>query len=185
MYKKLFSFILFLFHSLVSMCQIEVSYLKREKGKGAFGWGTYLHLGVPISQKSSITIDAGFTIPSKDENGDGYVIAPVSLGYRYYLDETGGSFFIEPQAGYCWGGTDFVRKDKSGNDVLEYDGYAWKPVYEESKGFLAGINFGYHFAGTVPIDLGIRYQRVFVSVDPSINVLSLRASAAIRNKRRE
>ncbi len=173
-----------LFQSFFSYSQIEISHLKREKEKGRFGWGGSLHLGVPISAKSSVTGDIGFILADKDENDKSYVIVPGSLGYRYYLKAEGSTFFFEPQAGYCWGGTDYIRQDENGQDIYEITNGEGKPVYEESKGFLAGMNVGYHFAGKFPFDIAIRYQRVFVSVDPSINAFSLRFSGAIRKKKK-
>jgi hypothetical protein len=60
------------------------------------------------------------------------------------------------------------------------------PVYDlngneldrKMSGITAGLGFGYLFP-TIPLKAGFRYEHVFVSDDPGVNLISLRISYVI------
>jgi outer membrane protein with beta-barrel domain len=174
----LFTFSLFLCGYLNA--QIEVAHLK-SKGFSATGFGTFLNLGVPILEGSSITAEAGLYYFKKNDNYVGLI--PFLLGYRYTLDRSGTGLYVEPTAGYSIGGTDIQKSDETGYALPDPEGDGY--LKQKAKGITGGIGAGYIFPGTVAFNIGLRYQHVFISGDPSMNMFSIRLSHPISFKRRE
>lgn len=165
----LFGFSLFI--CTVSNAQIEVAHLA-SKNFSAIGLGGFLNVAVPVTEGNSVTGEVGFYSFKQDE--DHIALAPLLLGYRYSLDGSGTGFYVEPMAGYTIGATDIQNTGADG-----------KYVEQTAKGVTAGVASGYIFPGSFAFNLGLRYQRVFVSKDPSQNILSLRLSHSISFRKRE
>ena len=170
--KKVFCFTaIILCFSLAGKAQIEGAYIS-SKGFKALGFGGFLNFSIPVSEANSIIIEAGVYTFSKDD--DNVILIPLLGSYRMTLDGTGTGFYVEPTAGYTIGGSD-IQKEYVG-------GY---PVEQKVKGITGGVGAGYIFPGRVAFNIGLRYKRVFVSGDPSLNVLSLRVSHTLSFRRRD
>lgn len=133
----------------------------------AIGFGGFVNVGVPISEGDAVTGEFGYYRFRQDN--DNISLVPLLLGYRYTLDRSGYGLYLEPTLGYTIGGTDIG------------DGY----IEQKAEGVTAGIGSGYIFPGKISFNIGLRYQRVFVSGDPSLNMLSLRISHAFSLRRND
>jgi hypothetical protein len=56
---------------------------------------------------------------------------------------------------------------------------------QQAKGLTAALGIGYVFTGKLAFNMGLRYQHVFVSDDPSLDLFSLRLSYPLAFRRRE
>jgi len=170
--RTLFIVSLLLFISPFAKAQIQIDYLSF-KGFSSVGFGAFFNFAVPVSDADYVTAEAGLDVFS--HNGDNVAIAPVLLGYRYTLDQTGTGFFIEPNAGYAFAGTDI--------QVYNADNYQ----YEEQKlnGFSTGVTLGYLFepSGRIQFNLGLRYEHVFG--DLGSNLFSFRIAHAFTFGRKD
>lgn len=166
------------FISIRANAQIEVAHLS-SKGFSATGFGAFLNFAVPVSEYGSISAEAGFYYFKKDDNN--VALVPLLLGYRHMLQEPDAGFYIEPNAGYNIGATDIQKRDAGGNLVYGTD----RILEQQVKGATAGLGVGYIFPGSFSFNIGLRYQRVFVSNDPSLNLFSLRLSHPLSFRRRE
>lgn len=167
-----------LFFHLTVHAQIEVAHLN-SKSFSATGFGAFLNFAVPVSEYGSISAEAGFYYFKKDDNN--VALVPLLLGYRHMLQEPDAGFYIEPNAGYNIGATDIQKRDEEGNLVYGIDGILERQV----KGATTGLGVGYIFPGSFSFNIGLRYQRVFVSDDPALNLFSLRLSHPLSFRRRE
>src|SRR5687768_2760921 len=159
-----------LFSHLTVHAQIEVAHLN-SKGFSATGFGAFLNFAVPVSEYGSISAEAGFYYFKKDDNN--VALVPLLLGYRHMLQEPDAGFYIEPNAGYNIGATDIHKHNENGNPLYNPDGTR---LEQQVKGATAGLGVGYIFPGSFSFNIGLRYQRVFVSDDPALNLFSLRLS---------
>lgn len=150
--------------------QIEVAHLS-SKGFSATGFGAFLNFAVPVSEYGAVTAEAGFYYFKKEDNN--VALVPLLLGYRHMLQEPDAGFYIEPYAGYNIGATDIQKYNEIGNPLYEPNG---EPLEQQVKGFSTGIGTGYILSGSFALNIGVRYQRVFVSKDPALNLFSLRLS---------
>lgn len=158
--------------------QIEVAHIT-SKGFSATGFGGFLNIAVPVTEGNSITAEAGFYSFRQDD--DHVALVPFLLGYRYTLNGSGTGLYIEPSAGYTIGGTDIQKTDQLNSPILINGKWA----EQTAEGVTAGLGTGYIFPGKLAFNLGLRYQHVFVSKDPTLNIFSLRLSHSFSLRRRE
>ena len=158
--------------------QIEVSHLT-SKGYSSTGFGGFLNFAIPVTEGNSVTAEVGLYSFKHDD--DGVLLVPVLLGYRYTFNGSGTGLYIEPTAGYTIGATDIQKIDEAGFPVIADGKYA----EQKASGVTAGAGTGYIFPGRVAFNIGLRYQHVFVSKDPGLNLFSLRISHTISLRRRD
>ena len=181
MQKKNFISLIALFFLLSSACaQIEVAHL-RSKDFAANGFGGFLNFAFPVAEYGAVSAEMGFYYFKK--SGDQVLMLPLLLGYRYMLQDPEEGFFVEPNAGYNIGFTDIQKEDENGQ--LIYDPVTGEYAEQKAKGITAGLGAGYVFNGKLKFNLGLRYQRIFVSGDPSYNLFSFRISHPLSFRRRE
>lgn len=166
------------FSSLIN-AQIEVAHLN-SKGFSATGFGAFLNFAVPITEYGSVSAEAAFYYFKKNDNN--VALVPLLLGYRHMLQEPDAGFYMEPDAGYNIGATDIQKYNELGQPVYNSDG---NELDQKVKGFTTGLGVGYIFPGRFSFNIGLRYQRVFVSNDPALNLFSLRLSHPLSFGRRE
>lgn len=97
-----------------------------------------------------VTAEDGLDLFSSQQQN--VVVLPLLAGYRYTLDRSGTGFYLEPNAGYSYGGTDIPIEDQNRN-------YADQKV----SGVAAGARSRYPFepAGRIQCNLGLRYEHIF------------------------
>lgn len=167
------------FFSTFLNAQVEVAHLT-SRGFSATGFGGFLNFGVPVTEGSSVTAEAGVYYFKHDD--DHIVLVPFLLGYRHTLNGTGTGFYIEPTAGYSIGGTDIPKTNANGGVLGDGNG-GW--LEQKAKGITAGMSTGYIFPGAIAFNIALRYQHVFVSNDPTLNLFSIRLSHPLSFRRRE
>src|SRR4051794_19757175 len=156
-FKKLTFFSCFLlFMSFNTNAQIELAHVSVKNFK-AFGFGGFLNFSLPVSEANYLTIEGGLQY-FKDKNDNDLVLVPALFGYRYTLNQTGNGLYLEPNAGYCFGGSSLQKYDAVGSPIAESDG-TW--AVEKVAGPIAGLRIGYLFepSGNIHFNVGIRYQR--------------------------
>ena len=182
MKKRLFGCCLSLLLSVAMhsvYAQVEVAHLF-SKGLSATGGGIFLHGGVPVSKAGEIGIEAGLYYFTA--NGSHLASAPCLVGYRHTIDGSGTGFYVEPLAGYTFGGTDIQKTDAAGNPLYNSSG---GEIDQKISGPTAGMGIGYIIpSATIPLNFGLRYERVFISGDPSQNMISFRISYSLSAGRR-
>lgn len=162
--------LVFISFSFSLAAQVELTHLK-SKGFSATGFGAFLNITIPVTEYGYVTPEAAlYYFKNK---GKGMVIVPLLVGYRHMLQEPDAGFYIEPNVGYNIGGSDIQKYDEAGNPLYEPNG---ETLEQQVKGFTAGMSTGYILPGNLPLNIGLRYQRVFVSGDPQLNIFSLRLS---------
>jgi len=160
--------------------QIEVAHL-RTKDFSATGFGAFLNIAVPVTEYGVVTAEAAFYY---FRSGDDHVaLVPFLLGYRHMLQDPEAGFYVEPNGGYNIGATDIQKYGPNGD--LLFDTATGRIFEQQVKGPTAGLGVGYIFPGRIAFNLGLRYQRIFVSGDPSLNLFSLRLSYPLSFKRRD
>jgi hypothetical protein len=168
--KLLLIFLCFIFCS-TSKAQLQLDYLSF-KGFSSIGFGGFFNFSVPVSDANYVTGELGLDVFSR--NDEHVALAPMLVGYRYTLDGTGTGFYLEPNLGYSFAGTDIQITDAEGN-------------YTDQKvgGLSTGIGLGYLFqpSGMIQFNLGLRYEHIFGDVGS--NMFSFRISHAFIFGRRE
>jgi len=168
--KLLIFFICLIFCTTVN-AQIQVDYLSF-KGFSSVGFGGFFNFSVPVSDANYVTGELGLDVFSR--NDEHVAMAPLLVGYRYTLDGSGAGFYVEPNAGYSFAGTDIQITDQDGN-------------YTDQKvsGISTGVSLGYLFepSGKIQFNLGLRYEHIFGDVGS--NMFSFRISHAFIFGRRE
>lgn len=166
------SFILFACTSLNA--QVELAHLS-SKGFSATGFGAFLHAGGFVSDADEIGGDAALYFFSANDSHIAF--APILATWRHSLNRTGAGIYLEPVLGYTFGGTDIQKTDAAGNPLVNSAG---KEVDQKVNGFTAGLGFGYIIpSAVIPLNIGLRYEHIFVSGDPSLNNISLRLSYSL------
>lgn len=172
--------------------QIEAAYLKSKDYNG-FGAGGFLGFSIPVTDNGSIAAEAGLYY-SVDGDNDQVGLFPFLVGYRVMLaglnsdngygdEDYSSGFYIQPVAGYTIGGTNIPRTDSTGQQAVDNNG---NYIDEKASGITSGIIFGYIFPGNFQVNIGIRYEHVFVpSPDPSMNLISIRLSHPLFPRRRD
>jgi Autotransporter beta-domain len=175
-------FLLFIVPLCVSAtlhAQIEVARLLT-KGESATGFGTYLHAGFPIGQADEISGEVGLYYFAPGSSHLAFL--PLLAGYRHTLNGSGTGWYLEPFAGYSWGGSDIEKTDANGNVLYNSDGSVQD---QKISGATAGLGFGYLVpSASVPLNIGLRFEHIFVSGDPAQSLLSLRISWSLLTARR-
>lgn len=180
--KTLLFTAVFFLYAVYSQAQVEGAYINTKNFK-AFGYGAHLNFKFPISEAGYLTTEAGFYYFKNDDHKAALV--PFLLGYQYSLDGSGTGVFVEPLAGYTIGGTDIVQYDETGDPIPDRNGNLGEYQEQQVKGITAGLATGYIFNGRTPLTIGLRYERVFVSKDPAVNLLALRITWPLFGGRRE
>ncbi len=126
------------------------------------GFGAFIKAGIPAKEGTSITIELGLNYFSyKDGDGQGTIMCPLKVGYKYMFNRTTEGFYVEPQLGYNVYGI---------SSVPDEDGYNVDFKYH---GVVLAAGGGYVFmAGKTPIDLNLRYETVIAN-GGSNNLVSL------------
>lgn len=126
-----------------------------------FGVGGSAKLGIPVSDHSDFTINAGYIAFSKKSLNS---ITPATLnlipfkgGYRWHSDAAGGGFYVEPQIGFT--------QSKESN--LEGRG-----------DFTYALNLGYLIANAV--DISARYEALANSDNTSAKMIGIRLAYNFR-----
>ena len=155
--------ILTIFSSNVN-AQLQVDYLSF-KGFSSVGFGAFFNFSVPVSETNYVTGEAGLDVFSR--NDEHAALAPCLIGYRYTIDGSGYGWYVEPNAGYTFAGTDLQIQDQNG-------------FYSDQKlqGFSTGLGLGYLFepSGKIQFNVGLRYEHIYG--DAGSNMFSLRISHA-------
>lgn len=178
-FKKLFILTICAGLSTTLHAQLEVAHIF-VKGHSTTGFGGNLHFGFPVSKGDEISVEAGayYFAPGQTH----MVFVPFLAGYRHTLNGTGTGFYAEPFAGYSIGATDIPKLDANGNPLYNADG---SEIDQKLSGATAGLGFGYILPNPkLPINFGLRFEHVFVSGDPSPNVLAFRISWSLLTGRR-
>lgn len=170
--RKLLFLLFCLIASTSLKAQIQLDHLSF-KGYSALGFGGFFNFAVPVSDANYVTGEIGLDVFSS--NGENVALAPLLLGYRYTLDGSGTGFYVEPNAGYSFAGTDIQMTDESGNYT-----------YQKVSGASAGLTAGYLFqpSGRIQFNLGVRYEHTFFENGGS-NMFSFRISHAFTFGKRE
>jgi hypothetical protein len=178
--KKEFAVLYFLLASTITThAQIEVARVSVKNFK-AIGFGGFLNFSLPVSEANYVTAEGGLQY-FKNKADEDLALAPVLLGYRYTLSQTGSGLYVEPNAGYCFGASSIGKYNAAGSPIAENGQWA----VEKVAGPVAGISVGYLFepSGRIQFNIGLRYQHTFA--DASANVFAFRISHAFSFRRRE
>jgi hypothetical protein len=178
--KKLLILAICVSASATLHAQLEVAQLFT-KGQSTTGFGANLHVGFPVSKGNEISVEAGlyYFAPSQSH----LIFVPFLAGYRHTLNGSGTGFYVEPFAGYSIGATDIQKVDANGNPLYNADG---SEIDEKVSGATAGLGFGYILPNPkLPLNFGLRFEHVFVSGDPSPNILAFRISWSVLTARRQ
>jgi hypothetical protein len=181
LHKKLFLLCIPVFFFTAAHAQIEVAHLQ-SKNFNATGFGGFLNFAIPLTDADAVTIEGGLYYFSN--NGYHEAVAPVLVGYRHLFSDYDYGFYAEPFAGYSFGATDIQKLDANGNALYKPNG---NELDQKVTGATAGLGFGYLFqqSGPIRFNIGLRYEHVFVSGDPVLNIFSLRISHSFSFGRRD
>jgi hypothetical protein len=159
--------------------QVEVAHLFT-KGESSTGYGIFIRPGFPIGKADEISFEAGVDFFTHQASHIADI--PLLVGYRHTLNGSGAGFYLEPFAGYAFGGTDITKTDAEGNIVYNSAGNAED---ENLSGPATGLGFGYIIPrASLPLNIGLRYEHIFVSGEPSQNILALRISWSLLTAKR-
>lgn len=170
-------FLLLCYH--ISNAQIEIAHVSIKDFK-ATGFGGFLNFSLPASEADYVTLEGGFQYFS-NKDGEEAGLIPVLVGYRYTLDRSGTGLYIEPHAGYNFGGTTIGVYNEYGSPLSDGNG---KWLYEKISGATGGLGIGYLFqpGGKIQFNVALRYERGFGST--ATNMYSFRISHAFTFGRR-
>ncbi|HVS96391.1 MAG TPA: hypothetical protein VHE54_07885 [Puia sp.] len=165
--------------SLATHAQLAVTQLIM-KGQSATGFGGFFHGGIPVGKGDEIGLEAGFDYFAPNQSH--LIFVPLLAGYRHFFGGNGTGWYIEPFIGYTIGNTDIQKVDAAGNPVFNSDS---TDVDQKASGATAGICVGYILPShNYPVNIGLRFEHVFVTGDPSASLLSLRFSWSLFAARR-
>ena len=158
---------------LYSVCQsqIEVAYIKMKDFK-AIGFGGFLNFSLPVAESAHyLTLEGGLQY-FKDKHDQDVALAPVLVGFRYTLDQSGTGLYAEPFLGYTFGASSLPRYE-NGAPVWGPDGIV---LSQKVAGAAAGAGIGYLFepSGKIQFNIGLRYQHTFGPAQA--NVMAFRVS---------
>lgn len=166
--KSLVISIFFLLLSSVSseLCaQIDAALIVGKRGselESRRAFGSYLKFGFPINEGDEISAEASLLI--WDEIDAGYMAG--KIGFVYTLNREGYGWFVEPQLGYV-----FVGSDPSYEDYMGHGNF---------KGGVGTFNFGYRFGqNKFKADLALRYEHVITNYVGNISSVGIRFAVAI------
>jgi hypothetical protein len=98
---------------------------------------------------------------------------PFLLDYRHTFNGNADGFYTDPFLGYTIGGTDIQKTDSTGYRVYDSNGQKFD---QKVGGLTTGLAGGYIFPGRFAFNIALRYEPIFVSGDPHVNIISLRLS---------
>jgi len=178
-FKKTLALCLFISFCCCSNAQLEVARLSTKNFSG-LGFGGFLNVSLPVSDANYVTGEVGLYVFSHADNH--VALLPILAGFRYTLDGTGTRLYVEPNAGFSFGGSDIKKYNSLGAPVYDASG---KQPDQKVTGPTTGINFGYLFeqTGIIQFNIGLRYEHVFSEYGQ--NMFSLRISHAFSFGRRE
>ncbi len=161
----LITFCLFTSIASKSFAQIDVAVLLGDRASSIeppIAFGGFLKLSFPISLADEISAEG--SLLTWDEKDAGYVAG--KLGYVFTLNRQGYGWFVEPQLGYVFVGSD-----------------PWFYNYQETGDFtgpLGTLNVGYRFGqNRSKADLSLRYERVFSNNVGNISSVGLRFAISL------
>jgi len=172
--KKLLLPALLLCFFSTSYAQIEVAHLS-SKGFDATGFGGFLNFAIPVNDNNAAIVEGAVYVFSHDDSHA--AVAPLLAGYRHLLsnnDDYG--FYLEPVAGYTFGGTDIQAYDNNNVPLYKPNG---DQLDQKVSGPVGGLGFGYLFqqSGRIRFNLSLRYEHTFVVGGyPQLNIIALRIS---------
>lgn len=171
--KQIFILCFLLTCSIFVNAQIEVAHVSLKNFK-ATGFGGFLNFSLPVSEANYLTVEGGLQY-FKNKKEEDLALAPVLLGYRYTLNQSGTGFYVEPNAGYCFGAS----------GIPKYNDETGTGGYEKVAGPMAGVGVGYLLepGEKLQFNVGLRYERTFA--EAGANVFSFRISHAFTFGRRE
>lgn len=158
--------------TFISMGQIEVANAAVKDFRET-GFGGFLNFSLPVSEAGYVTIEGGLQYFKDKETDEDLALVPMLLGYRYTLNKSGTGFYVEPNAGYCYGISSIIKYNEAGSPIAGNDG---KPAVEKVSGPMAGVGVGYLFepGGSIQFNLGLRYERTFGNA--GVNIFAFRVS---------
>ena len=166
--QRVFVSIFFLILSSLSselFAQIDAALILGKRGselESRLAFGSYLKFGFPINQADEVS--AELSLLRWDELDAGYMSG--KIGYVYTLNREGYGWFVEPQLGYV-----FVGSDPS------YENYMGEGNF---KGGVGTLNFGYRFGQSkFKADLALRYEQVITTTVGSISSVGIRFAVSI------
>ena len=110
-----------LFSAFLSFAQIEVANASVKNFRET-GFGGFLNFSLPVSEAAFVTIEGGLQYFRDKDKDEDLALVPMLLGYRYTLNRSGTGFYVEPNAGYCYGISSITVYDESGSPVSGTDG---------------------------------------------------------------
>lgn len=156
-----------LFTSLANKCysQLDIAVLLGERTSSIsppIAFGSFLKFGFPINEADEISAEG--SLLTWDQTEAGYFAG--KLGYTFTLNRQGYGWFIEPQLGYAFVGSDPWYEDYIGTG--------------DFKGPMGTINVGYRFGQyRSKTDLSFRYENVFTNNVGRISTFGLRFAVSI------
>lgn len=128
------------------------------------GFGAFVKTGIPVSDGNDITMEIGadiFFLNDGYGEGDGTIMCPLKVGYRYTFNGTGKGLYVEPQAGYDLYGITSLQ-DENGQVInLKYHAAV----------LAAGTGYLFYLWG-VSFDVNLRYETI-IAHGGSNNFVSL------------
>jgi hypothetical protein len=148
--------------------QVEASYLTT-KGYSSWGAGFFLNTGFPVNRRNMITWEGAFELYRQA------VLVPLPLlGYRHSLGIFGHGLYIEPQLGYM-----FIAGSPTESSKSLPDGAISALNRPASSGWITALVVGRQFEGRLALNLGVRYEQIFIPGTESVHVLALRLTHTI------
>jgi hypothetical protein len=171
--KQIFAACFLLLCSHLCNAQIEVDYA-HGKDYNSIGFGGFLNFSFPAGESDYLTVEGGVQY-FKSSDDEELALIPVLAGYRYTLDRTGSGLYVEPFAGYAFGGSTIGSYNENGG---------WEGGNVKVAGPAAGLGVGYLFdIGNIPFNVGLRLQHNFGNYGTS--TLGLRISHSFGFRKRD
>lgn len=141
----------------------------------SLGFGAFVKGIFPVSQAADVTVELGANIFFLNDggNGDGTVVIPLKVGYRYSVNGTGMGLYVEPQAGYNIYGVTSLNNDQGITQNYTFHGL----VLAAGTGYLFKV-------GNTPLDLNLHYETI-IDHGGSDNYVSLGLTFYLRFGRRD
>ncbi len=158
--------------------QVEAAHIF-SNGQSATGWGVFIHGGGAINKADELGGEVGLYYFAP---GYHMVSVPLLVTYQHTFNGNGTGWYIQPGAGYSFGGTDVQGYDASGTPLYNGDG---TPMDQKISGPTVALDFGYLIpSAKCPLNIGLRYEHIFVSGFPSQNMIALRVAWSLSLARR-
>ncbi|MGN6534008.1 MAG: autotransporter domain-containing protein [Ginsengibacter sp.] len=143
------------------------------KDYNSIGFGGFLNFSFPASESDYLTVEGGVQYFNSSDDEE-LALIPVLAGYRYTLDRSGSGFYVEPFAGYAFGGSTIGSYNSNG---------AWEGGNVKVAGPAGGLGIGYLLdIGNIPFNLGLRFQHNFGNY--GTNIIAFRISHSFGFRKR-